>query len=230
MDGDIPDLPRFIEVRKRHKAFLMIDEAHSIGTIGATGRGIGEYFGVQRSDVDIWMGTLSKSFGSCGGYIGGGKDLVEYLKYTAPGFVYSVGLSPAATAAALASCKRLEAEPQRVSRLHQRAKLFLELAIQRGLDTGFSKDSPVIPIILGNSIRSLRLSKALFARGVNVQPIVYPAVEERAARLRFFITSQHSEQQIHYAIDALVEELAKIDAEYGEEHRADMSAAAAQRA
>ena len=90
-DGDIPDLPRFIEVKKRHKAFLMVDEAHSAGVLGPHGRGIGEYFGVNPQDVDLWMGTLSKSFGSCGGYIAGCRAMVEYLKYTAPGFVYSVG-------------------------------------------------------------------------------------------------------------------------------------------
>ena len=207
MDGDIPDLPRFVEVKRRHKALLMIDEAHSIGTIGATGRGIGEYHQVAREDVDLWMGTLSKTFGSCGGYIGGCRELIEYLKYTAPGFVYSVGISPAATAAALASCRLLEAEPQRVARLQDRARLFLSLAASRALNTGRSKDSPVVPVILGNSMRCLTLSKALFVRGVNVQPILYPAVEESAARLRFFITSMHTERQIRYTIDAMAEEL-----------------------
>ena len=92
MDGDFPDLPRFIEVKKRHKALLMIDEAHSIGVLGHHGRGIGEHFDVNRSDVDIWMGTMSKALGSCGGYIAGSRHLVEFLKYTAPGFVFSVGL------------------------------------------------------------------------------------------------------------------------------------------
>ncbi len=214
MDGDIPDLPQFIEVKKRHQALLMIDEAHSVGTIGATGRGIGEYHGVRREDVDIWMGTLSKTFGSCGGYIGGCRELIEYLKYTAPGFVYSVGLSPPATAAALAACRLLEAEPERVARLQQRARLFLELAQARQLNTGMSKDSPVVPIILGNSMRALALSRALFGRGINVQPILYPAVEESAARLRFFITSMHREEQIRLTIDAIVEELARIDPEF----------------
>ncbi len=210
MDGDIPHLPSFIEVKKRHQALLMIDEAHSMGTIGVRGRGIGEYFDVDRADVDIWMGTLSKTFGSCGGYIGGGKELVEYLKYTAPGFVYSVGLSPPATAAALASCRLLEAEPERVARLQQRAKLFLSLAQARKLNTGMSKDSPVVPIILGNSMHCLALSRALFARGINVQPILYPAVEESAARLRFFITSEHTEAQIRSTVEAVVEELERI--------------------
>jgi 8-amino-7-oxononanoate synthase len=223
MDGDIPDLPRFIEVKKRHKALLMIDEAHSVGTLGATGRGIQEHFHVDSREVDIWMGTLSKTFGSCGGYIGGCKELIEYLKYTTPGFVYSVGLSPPATAAALAACRLLEAEPQRVATLQARARLFLELAKARGLNTGRSQDSPVVPVILGNSALSMALSRALFARGINVQPIVYPAVEESAARLRFFITSLHSEEQIRTTVDAVVEELARLDIAFAERASASTS-------
>jgi 8-amino-7-oxononanoate synthase len=214
MDGDIPDLPRFIEVKKRHKALLMVDEAHSLGVLGETGRGIGEYFHVARQDVDIWMGTLSKSFGSCGGFIAGKRSLVEYLKYTAPGFVFSVGLSPPNAAAALASLRLLKKEPQRVRQLHERAALFLRLAKERGFDTGASQNSPVVPIIVGNSLHCMFLSQALFRRGINVQPIVYPAVEERAARLRFFLTSRHTEEQIRYTIDVMSEEIDKLDPNY----------------
>ena len=212
MDGDIPDLPRFIEVKQRHKAFLMVDEAHSAGVLGRHGRGIGEYWDVNPADVDLWMGTLSKSFGSCGGYIAGSKAVAEFLKYSAPGFVYSVGISPSNAAAALASIRLLEREPQRVARLHERARLFLSLAKQHGLNTGLSKDTPVVPIILGDSLQCLRLSQALQQRGVNVQPIVHPAVEERASRLRFFITSNHTEAQIRYTIDVLAEELGHLTA------------------
>jgi 8-amino-7-oxononanoate synthase/acyl carrier protein len=214
MDGDIPDLPRFIEVKKRHKAFLMVDEAHSIGVLGPHGRGIGEYFGVNPQDVDLWMGTLSKSFGSCGGYIAGCRAMVEYLKYTAPGFVYSVGMSPANAAAALAAIRLLKDEPERVALLHERARLFLTLARSRGLDTGLSKDSPVVPVILGDSVHCLRLSRAMFDRGINVQPILYPAVEERAARLRFFITASHTEEQLRHSIDVTAEEVERINPKY----------------
>jgi len=128
--------------------------------------------------------------------------------------VFSVGMSPPNAGAALAAFQVLEAEPERVTRLQERSRLFLELAQARGLNTGMSKDSPVVPVILGNSIHSLRLSQALFARGVNVQPILYPAVEESAARLRFFLTSMHTEAQIRYAVDVTAEELEKIDAAY----------------
>jgi 7-keto-8-aminopelargonate synthetase-like enzyme len=214
MDGDIPEVPRFVEIKNRHKAFLYIDEAHSLGVLGATGRGISEHFGLDPRDVDIWMGTLSKSLGSCGGYIAGSQALVEYLKYTAPGFLFSAAITPSNTAAALASLRLLKSEPQRVTRLRQRSELFLNLARQRGLDTGMSHASPVIPVIMGNSIDCLRLSEALFDRGINVQPIMYPAVEEKAARLRFFITSEHSEEQIRDTVAAVAEELEKIDSRY----------------
>ena len=214
MDGDIADLPKFIEVKKRHRALLMIDEAHSMGVIGPHGRGIGEYYDVDRRDVDIWMGTLSKAFGSCGGYIAGCKQLVEYLKYTTPGFVFAAGIPPSQTAAALTAIRIWEAEPERFARLMENSKLFLTLAQERGLNTGLSKGSAVVPVILGNSVHCLQLSKAMLARGVNVMPILHPAVEESAARLRYFITTLHSQQQIRYAIDVMVEELAKINPDY----------------
>lgn len=211
MDGDFPDLPRFVEVKERHRAVLMVDEAHSLGTMGPHGRGIGEHFDVDARSVDIWMGTLSKSLGSCGGYIAGSRELIEYLKYTAPGFVYSVGMPPSNAAAALASLRLLEEEPDRVARVQDRARLFLSLAQQQGLNTGQSCGTPVIPIILGNSLLALRLARRMFERGINVQPILYPAVEEHAARLRFFITSRHSEAQIRQTVQTLAEELHALD-------------------
>lgn len=211
MDGDYPELPEFVALKKKHKTFLMVDEAHSIGTMGLHGRGMSEHFGINPRDVDIWMGTLSKSFGSCGGYIAGSSALVEYLKFTAPGFVYSVGLSPPNVAAALASIKLLLEEPERVAQLARNSSLFLELANQAGLDTGMSNNTPVVPVITGNSEYALRLSHALYQRGINVQPILYPAVEESAARLRFFITSSHTEEQIRSTVAAVAEELASID-------------------
>lgn len=210
-DGDIPDLPKFIEIKQHYKAFLMVDEAHSIGTIGKHGRGISEYFGVDPTDIDLWMGTLSKSFASCGGYIAGSKALVEYLKYTSPGFVYSVGISPPDAASVLAAIRLLKAEPERVAKLQERSRLFLESARELGLNTGMSKDSPVIPIIVGESIKSVLLSQNLFKRGINVPFMFYPSVPHNAARLRFFITCNHTEEQIRFTIDALAEELKKMN-------------------
>jgi 8-amino-7-oxononanoate synthase len=210
MDGDYPDLPRFVELRARHKVFLMVDEAHSFGVMGNRGRGIREHFGLKGSDVDIWMGTLSKSLASCGGYIAGSSALVLNLKFNAPGFVFSVGLPPANTAAALAALRVMAAEPERVAELHQRAGLFLELARERGLPTGSSKGIAIVPLIVGYTNRCIALTNALFARGIDVQPILYPAVKERAARLRFFINRTHSEEQIRRAVAIIDEEWRRI--------------------
>ncbi len=212
MDGDFPCLPRFIEIKRRHRAMLMVDEAHSLGTMGLTGRGIGEHFGVNPRDVDIWMGTLSKALGSCGGYIAGSEELTELLRYTADGFVYSVGLPPANAAAALASLRILQQQPHRSGRCRQNAAHLLELAREAGLNTGLSGGTPVVPVILGDSKLALQLSQALAARGINVQPILHPAVEERAARLRFFVTSEHQPQQIEATACALRESLRELSA------------------
>jgi 7-keto-8-aminopelargonate synthetase-like enzyme len=214
MDGDMPDLPKFIEVKKRHHVMLMIDEAHSLAVLGAHGRGIGEFFGVDRRDVEVWMGTLSKALGSCGGFIAGSKALVEYLRYTAPGFVFAGGLNPSNAAAALAALRVLEQQPERFAKLREISSLFLNLCKERGMNTGTSKDSPVVPIILGNSIHAITVSRAMLERGVNVMPILHPAVEESAARLRFFITSLHTSEEIRYTVDVLAEELEKLDPKY----------------
>jgi 7-keto-8-aminopelargonate synthetase-like enzyme len=214
MDGDIAPVPRFIDVKKRHKALLYIDEAHSLAVLGARGRGVGEYYGVNRDDVDIWMGTLSKGLGSCGGYIAGSTALVEYLKYTAPGFVFAAGITPANVAAALAALRILEAEPERLVRLHERAAQFLRLAREHGLNTGLSHGTPIVPVIIGHSLDCLRLSQALFERGINVQPILHPAVEEQASRLRFFLTADHTEEQVSETVAAVAEELARIGPQY----------------
>src|SRR5260370_21279996 len=123
-------------------------------------------------------------------------------------------MSPPNAAAALASFRVVEEEPERVAGLTENSRLFLNLAREQGLNTGMSRDSAVVPVILGNSLHSLQLSQALFTRGINVQPILYPAVEESAARLRFFITALHTEQQIRDTLAAVADELGKIDPAY----------------
>jgi 8-amino-7-oxononanoate synthase len=209
-DGDIPDLPALIEVKKRHKALLMIDEAHSLGVLGTHGGGIREHFGVDSADVELWSGTLSKSLASCGGYVAGSLPLIQYLKYTTPGFIFSAGISPPNAAAALAALRQMKAEPELLATLQRNSELFLQLAIEAGVDTADSKDTPIIPCIVGDSLKTLRLSNALLRRGVNVNPILYPAVPEELARLRFFMTSCHSEDQIRSTVKILAEELALL--------------------
>jgi len=208
MDGDYPDLPRFIEVKQRHNALLYVDEAHSLGTMGPEGRGICDFFGVDPAEGDLWMGTISKALGAGGGYLAGGERLIRYLRYTTPAFVFSTACSPPNAAAALEGLRVLRREPWRITRLRERSELFLKLAADCDLDTGSSSDTPVIPVIVGSSARAMLVSQMLLQRGVNARPILYPAVRETAARVRFFITSEHSEEQIVQAVEAVADVLA----------------------
>ena len=208
MDGDYPDLPKFIEVKKRHNALLYVDEAHSLGTMGPEGRGICDFFGCDPADGDLWMGTISKALGAGGGYLAGGERLIRYLGYTTPAFVFSTACSPPNAAAALEGLRVIQREPWRVTRLRERSELFLKLAADCDLDTGESSDTPVIPIIVGSSSRAILVSQMLLERGINARPILYPAVRETAARVRFFITSEHSEEQIVQAVEAVAEVMA----------------------
>jgi len=210
MDGDYPDLKRFVEIKQRHKAFLMVDEAHALGVLGENGHGIKEHAGVDGHEVDLWMGTLSKTLASCGGYIAGEKALVEHLKFSAPGFLYSVGIAPPVAAAALQALKILDDEAERVKLLKARGNQFLRLAQENNLNVGSSAGLSVIPIITGSSAMAGRLANACFDRGINVQPIFYPAVQEGMARLRFFICSSHTKEQIDLTIKILVEEMNKL--------------------
>jgi 8-amino-7-oxononanoate synthase len=208
MDGDYPDLPRFLEVKRRHDALLYCDEAHSVGTMGRGGRGICEHFGVDPAEGDLWMGTISKALGSGGGYLAGSARLIDYLGLTTPAFVFSTSSSPPNAAAALEAVRVLRREPWRVTWLRDRAELFLKLAIDAGLDTGQSGDTPVIPVIVGSSRRALAVSQALLEAGINARPILYPAVRESQARIRFFLTSEHSEEQIVTAVEAVADAVA----------------------
>lgn len=203
MDGDIADLPTLVAMKKRHGAFLMVDEAHGLGLLGAHGKGLAEHFGVDGGQVDIWMGTLSKTLATCGGYITGSKALVDILKFAAPGFVYSVGISPPLAAASLRALQIMMAEPERVQRLHENAQLFLSLAKHAGLDTGTSEGFAIVPVIVGSSRKAIALSNVLFEHGINVQPIIHPAVEEKSARLRFFLSCDHEEENIRHTIQIL---------------------------
>ena len=207
MDGDLAPLAEVVALKRRHDALLLVDEAHSLGVLGATGRGAGEHFAVARGDVDLWMGTMSKALASCGGYLAGARAMIDYLRFTLPGFVYSVGLSPANAAAALAALRLLATQPGRVGRLRECSDFFRGLCRDRGVETGASAYSAVVPAIIGGSERALRLAQALGTRGINVQPIFSPAVEEGKARLRFFVSAAHSERQLRITADALAEEL-----------------------
>ncbi|MDB5413307.1 MAG: 8-amino-7-oxononanoate synthase [Rubritepida sp.] len=203
MDGTVPELARFSEVARKYDAWLMVDEAHSLGVLGPTGRGVFEAQGVAPGLVDIWMGTLSKTLSSCGGYIAGSRVLVDLLRHTAPGFVYSVGMAPPLAAAAECSLRLMQAEPWRVTRLHAIARRFRDKARAAGFDTGGSVGQAIVPVILGDSLATVRAAERLFELGVNVQPICFPVVPEGQGRLRFFLCAEHSDDEIDHTIQTL---------------------------
>ncbi|AOV17478.1 8-amino-7-oxononanoate synthase [Acidihalobacter aeolianus] len=203
MDGDFPDLPRLLEIKQRHHAWLMVDEAHGLGVLGSTGHGLAEHFCVDPREVDIWMGTLSKTLSSCGGFIAGSQALIDNLRFLAPGFLYSVGLAPPLAAAAQAALEVMREEPERVARLQAVGHEFVARATALKLDTGTSSGHAVVPWIVGGSLHAVRLSALLLQEGVNVQPILYPAVPEKRARLRFFMSSAHSETDLERTFEAI---------------------------
>jgi 8-amino-7-oxononanoate synthase len=210
MDGDYPDLPRLIEIKQRFNAWLMVDEAHALGVLGTRGFGLFEHFGVDPRAVDIWMGTLSKTLAGCGGYIAGSAALVDYLRCLAGAFVYSVGIPPAIAASVEKALELMHREPERVAQLQSNSKYFQRCAQEKGLDTGLASGSAIVPIVVGDSIAAVLLSQELFNLGINVQPVLYPAVPVKSSRLRFFITAMHSRADIEAAIDVTAREVKKL--------------------
>lgn len=205
MDGDGPDLARLIEIKQRYGAWLLMDDAHALGVLGKTGRGIFEHQGVAPGGVDLWFGTLSKTLVGCGGYVAGSAVLVDLLKCHAPGFVYSVGMPASVAAASAKALAIMNAEPERVTKLQANSQYFLARAKARGLDTGDAWGYAIIPVIVGETVRTLVLAERLQRRGYNAFPILPPGVPEKSARLRFFISATHTEAQIDAVVDATAE-------------------------
>lgn len=214
MDGDVPDLPRLIALKQKYRCWLMVDEAHSFGVLGERGLGLREHYDIAARDVDIWMGTMSKTLSGCGGYIAGCKELVSMLRYFAPGFLYSVGMPAQVAAPSLKILELLQGDDarQRIARLHEVSGYFLKRARALGLDVGDSLGVAVVPVILGSSLVAARLSNQLFEAGFNVQPILHPAVPEKSARLRFFLSCEHTEAQVDAVLDTLMQQLSNIKA------------------
>jgi 8-amino-7-oxononanoate synthase len=154
MDGDVARLPELIEIKERHGAWLMVDEAHALGVLGATGRGVFEHFEIPPSSVDIWMGTLSKALSGCGGYIAGSSELMEILRFHASAFMFSVGMSPPVAAAALTALKKLQNEPERVAKLQTNGAIFVEECRALDLDPGLSAGFAIGVVLIGDSLRA----------------------------------------------------------------------------
>ena len=205
MDGDIAPVPEFVRIKKQYGCFLMVDEAHSACVIGKTGGGVDEYFGLQPNDIDIKMGTLSKGLGACGGYLAGSRNIIEYMRYSLPGFVFSVGISPPLAAAALTSIRLLRSDPSIMERMARNIRCFVEEAHKRGFNTCLAKETAIVPVLVGSDENAFLLSNKMREKGVFVPPAVFPAVPKNKARLRFCVISEHKPEQIVEALDKLQE-------------------------
>ena len=203
MEGDIVDLPRLAELCRAYNAWLMIDEAHSVGVLGKTGRGIEEHFGMDGA-IDIKMGTLSKTIPATGGYIAGRKDLVFFLRHFCRGYIYSAALPPSQAAAAGEAFKLIIEEPWRVEKLHENSTRFISGLKQRGFNT-LNTETAIVPIICGSIESSLMLTREVQRHDVFVLPIVSNAgaVPEGSSRLRTTVTAAHDARDIDYAMDVL---------------------------
>ena len=203
MDGDVAPVPEFVKVKKEFGCFLMVDEAHSTCVIGETGGGVDEYFHLAPTDIDIKMGTLSKGLGACGGYIAGSKNLIEYMRYSLPGFVFSVGISPALAAAALKALELVRHDPSVMENMRRNVQCFMAEAKKHHFNTCLAGETAILPILVGDEEAAMVLSNAMREKGVFVPPAIYPAVPRGGARLRFCVTAAHKPEQIVEALDKL---------------------------
>jgi len=211
MDGDHVDLPRLVEICRKYKAWLMVDEAHSVGVLGKTGRGIEEHFGMENV-IDIKMGTLSKTIPSVGGYIAGSKDLIDYLRHSVRGYIFSAALPPAQAAAAAEAFRVIMDEPWRVEQLRRNTDLFLNSLKSAGFDTLYSQTA-IVPIICGDDDTAFEMTRACHARDLFVLPVVSPAVPQKLARLRTTVTAAHTERDIEIAVERIIEAAREVKPE-----------------
>ncbi len=203
MDGDIIDLPRVVELSRKHHAWLMIDEAHSVGVLGAKGTGIEEHYGLG-DVIDIKMGTLSKTIPSVGGYVAGREDLITYLRHASRAYIFSAALPPAQAAAANEAFKVILDEPWRVEKLTANAKQFIGGLKGRGFDTMLT-ETAIVPVLCGEDDLAYAMTREVQQKDIFVLPVVSPAVQQGLARLRATVTAAHETADIEHAMDVMAE-------------------------
>jgi glycine C-acetyltransferase len=203
MDGDVMDLPGTVALCRKYGARLMVDEAHSIGSLGATGHGIEEHFDMVGA-IDFKMGTLSKAIPSVGGYVAATHEICDFLRHNSRPFIFSAALPPAQTAAALEALDVVEDEPERVAALHRQQERYREGLQELGFDT-MESTTCVIPVLVGDEGKCMDLTRELFDRGVFVCPIVHPAVPRGTDRLRTTIMATHTDEDISHALDSFAQ-------------------------
>ena len=209
MDGDICDLPEIVQLKEEYNALLMIDEAHSLGVLGKSGKGVDEYFGIDPERIDIFTGSLSKAIPANGGFIAATEEVILYLKHGGAPYMFSAALSPANTAASLKSLQVIDKEDWRIEKVWKNTRHFMAMLGKAGIDTGKSQ-SPIIPVICGDNERAFKLSKTLFDRGFLANAVIYPAVPINKARLRLCCTASHTPEIIEQFVSALDELYAQL--------------------
>ena len=203
MDGDILDLPKVIELCQKYNAWLMIDEAHSVGVLGERGTGIEEHFGLG-DVIDIKMGTLSKTIPSVGGYVAAKKEIVNYLRHASRAYIFSAALPPAQAAAASEAFKVILDEPWRIERLNENTKQFIGGLKNLGFDTMLT-ETAIVPVLCGEDEKAFAMTREAQHHDVFVLPVVSPAVPEGLARLRATVTAAHEPSEIERAMDVIGE-------------------------
>jgi glycine C-acetyltransferase len=206
MDGDIIDFPKMVTLCQQYGAWLMVDEAHSVGVLGKTGRGIEEHFGMEGT-IDIKMGTLSKTIPSVGGYIAGKKELVNLLRHASRAYIFSAALPPAQAAAAKASFEVILDEPWRVEKLNANTSQFINGLKERGFDTLYT-ETAIVPVVCGSDEVAYTMTRMAQSQDIFVLPVVSPAVPPGLARLRATITAAHETDEIEHAME-IIEEAGK---------------------
>ncbi len=204
MDGDILNLPAAVDLCRRYNARLMVDEAHSLGVLGVNGHGIEEYYNMPGS-IDVKMGTLSKTIPGVGGYIAGDKKLINFLRHSARGFVFSAAVAPPVAAAIIEAFHVLKDEAvERNQLLSRNVRHFIDGLQAAGFDTGVTV-TPIVPIMVGSEERALAMTQYCQHHGVFVLPVLPPAVPEGSARLRANVTAAHTPADIDFAINVFAE-------------------------
>lgn len=204
MDGDIGPVDKLAHLAEQYGAIMMVDDAHASGVLGRNGRGSVDHFHVT-DKVDVQVGTLSKAIGSLGGYVCGSRDLIDFLYHRARPFLFSTSHPPSVAATCIAAFDILENEPERIARLWDNTRYFKQQLSSAGFDVGGNStpasETPITPIILGDSRRTMDFSRALFDAGVMATGIAFPTVPEGKARIRTIMTSEHTREQIDQALE-----------------------------